>query len=164
MKEPPTRRAAGFSLIEVTLALGIIAFAFLAVFGLLPVGLDTFRRSMDRTEAAQIAQRLVAEAQQTPFDNVPSLFGKLYYFDSEGERLTAADAKSTSGPAGYVYSAVIDAATDTVANNNVTGVGISTTRTRLIVIKIAKNRLVTKLAAGEAPLAQSPFAIADVKL
>src|ERR1044072_1866403 len=36
------RRSGGFSLIEVTLALGIVGFAFVVLIGLLPAGLSVF--------------------------------------------------------------------------------------------------------------------------
>ena len=52
MNLPPRGTSnAGFSLIEVTLAIGIIAFAFVALFGLLPTGMQTFRASVDTTNA-----------------------------------------------------------------------------------------------------------------
>jgi uncharacterized protein (TIGR02598 family) len=54
--------------VEVTLAIGIVAFAFVALFALIPVGLTTFRQAMDTSVGAQIAQRIVSDAQQTDFD------------------------------------------------------------------------------------------------
>jgi len=62
--------AAGFSLVEVTLAIGIVAFAFIAVVGLIPTGLKLFRQSMDLTLATQIAQRELVSAQEKDFDLV----------------------------------------------------------------------------------------------
>lgn len=58
----------GFSLVEVTLAIGIVAFAFVALFALIPVGLNTFRLAMDTSVGAQIAQRIISDAQQSDFD------------------------------------------------------------------------------------------------
>lgn len=43
-----------FSLVEVTLALGIVSFVMLAVFGLLPVGLKIARNSKDQAAAAYV--------------------------------------------------------------------------------------------------------------
>ena len=48
-------RRKAFSLIEVVLALGIIAFAVLAIVGLLPVGLSTSRSAQNQSRATQIA-------------------------------------------------------------------------------------------------------------
>ncbi len=48
-----TVRYAGFSLVEVCLALGIVAFALIPLVGLLSVGLDSYRNSNMRGRAAQ---------------------------------------------------------------------------------------------------------------
>jgi len=50
----PLSKAAAFSLIEVTLALGIAAFCLLTVFALVPVALKTQRASIQQTTANQI--------------------------------------------------------------------------------------------------------------
>ena len=52
---------------EVTLALGVMAFAFISVFGLLPTGLNTFRQAIDASVESQIAQKVLNDAQQTDF-------------------------------------------------------------------------------------------------
>jgi uncharacterized protein (TIGR02598 family) len=49
------REAQGFSLVEIVLALGVIAFALIAVLGAFPVGLTTQHSAQDDTRAAQIA-------------------------------------------------------------------------------------------------------------
>jgi prepilin-type N-terminal cleavage/methylation domain-containing protein len=52
----PVRRercAAGFSLIEVVIALGIISFALVAVIGLLPTGLNSQRQAVNQAFGAQ---------------------------------------------------------------------------------------------------------------
>jgi uncharacterized protein (TIGR02598 family) len=49
------RRVAGFSLIEVTLAIAIIAFAFIALIGLLPAGLGVFAQTVDATNELRIS-------------------------------------------------------------------------------------------------------------
>jgi uncharacterized protein (TIGR02598 family) len=86
--------------VEVTLAIGIVAFAFVALFALLPVGLSTFRQAMDTSVTAQIFQRIVSEAQETDFDSLlasAELKGKgrnnqyyvfpLRYFDDQGNEV-----------------------------------------------------------------------------
>jgi type II secretory pathway pseudopilin PulG len=57
---PPLRKTAGFSLIEVTLALGIAAFCLLTVFAMLPVTLKTQQTSMQQTMANQIISQINA--------------------------------------------------------------------------------------------------------
>ena len=50
-----TRLSAAFSLVEVTLALGVAAFCLIAVFGLLPVGVNSDQTSIQQTAAASLA-------------------------------------------------------------------------------------------------------------
>ncbi|MEY2480538.1 MAG: hypothetical protein QOI04_1465 [Verrucomicrobiota bacterium] len=50
------QRQSGFSLVEVTLAIGIIGFALLAIFGLIPVGLKSSRDAVDDTKTSLMAQ------------------------------------------------------------------------------------------------------------
>lgn len=59
MKLAHTRNA--FSLVEVTMAVGIVAFAFLAIIGLLPVGLKSAREAGLRNAVA-MTERTLAEA------------------------------------------------------------------------------------------------------
>ena len=58
MTKRPSRfrgiRRAGFSLIEVTIALGIISFALVAIIGLLPVGLNSQKQGADQSRAIQV--------------------------------------------------------------------------------------------------------------
>jgi len=56
-----------FSLIEVVLAVGVVAFAFVAIMGLIPAGMSQFRQAIDTSVCAQIAQRIINESQETDF-------------------------------------------------------------------------------------------------
>jgi type II secretory pathway pseudopilin PulG len=78
MKQQPT---AAFSLVEVTFALGIAAFSLIAVFGLMPVGVQTNRNATSQTAATNIMAAVIADLRATPktratssqFDiNIPS--------------------------------------------------------------------------------------------
>ena len=55
----------GFSLVEVVLSLGIAAFALIAIFGLLPVGLTSNRDSIDQSAASQLAVLLDEDLRST---------------------------------------------------------------------------------------------------
>lgn len=101
------KRFSGFSLVEVTLAIGIVASAVVVVVGLFPSGMNTFRQAMNASVGGQIAQQLISEAQQTDFDtlrspnNIPvapdydypvnTTFNKLdrYFDDQGGETMVA---------------------------------------------------------------------------
>ena len=63
---PTLRRPAAFSLVEITLALGVMAFCLVAIFGLLPVGLNSDRAAVEQTAAAGVAAALAADLRQTP--------------------------------------------------------------------------------------------------
>jgi uncharacterized protein (TIGR02598 family) len=86
----------GFSLVEVTMAIGIIAFAFVALFGLLPSGLTTFRAAVDTTNDSSIMQDMNSMVQVTEWKKVDGLAqskgGDIYYYDEEGRRT---DTKSS---------------------------------------------------------------------
>jgi uncharacterized protein (TIGR02598 family) len=58
-----------FSLIEVALALGVAAFSLLAIFSLLPIGLQTNQRSIEQTASANILSAVVADLRATPPTN-----------------------------------------------------------------------------------------------
>lgn len=62
------RRAVhGFSLVEIAMAIAIVSFAFVALLGMLPTGISTYKRAMDTTVSAQIAQTITGELQETDF-------------------------------------------------------------------------------------------------
>lgn len=93
------QKAGGFSLVETVLSLGVVAFAFLPLLALLPMGMSTFRKAMDASVTAQISQRIVNEAQETDFATYIATTPSVRYFDDEGEELTASGAV----PVGAIY-------------------------------------------------------------
>jgi uncharacterized protein (TIGR02598 family) len=92
-----TRRA--FSLVEVTLALGIAAFCLIAVFGLMPIGVQTNRNAASQTAATNIIAAVIADLRATPKPpaiNTSTQFGITFgtnppalYFDSAGQSSTS---------------------------------------------------------------------------
>src|SRR5688572_15315225 len=81
------RRVAGFSLIEVTLAIAIIAFAFIALIGLLPAGLGIFAQTVDSTNEMRISGHLSSMLLATDFDKLKSgsdYSSNIYYYDVDG--------------------------------------------------------------------------------
>src|SRR5437016_1438985 len=65
------RRVNAFSLVELTLALGVAAFCLLAVFGLMPIGVQTNRNTISQTAAANIMAAVTADmrAASKRYDN-----------------------------------------------------------------------------------------------
>ena len=104
MRRGSTTRGA-FSLIEVTLAIGIIAFAFVALLGLLPNGMQVFRDAIDSSNETWIMQGLNSMVQTTNFSDLGSLgsgsagtgSGDVYYYDEEG-RQTDTELRPSSDP------------------------------------------------------------------
>jgi uncharacterized protein (TIGR02598 family) len=83
-------------LIEVTLALGVAAFCLIAVFGLIPVGVQTNRNATSQTAATNIIAAVVADLRATPTANATSsqfeiTFGTdvNLYFDGAGQFSTS---------------------------------------------------------------------------
>lgn len=61
-------RLEAFSLVEVALAIGLLATAFIPLIALMPAGLSGFRKAIDLSVCTQIAQRVVDDARQMDFD------------------------------------------------------------------------------------------------
>ncbi len=61
-------RRAAFSLIEVSLAMGVAAFCLIAVLGLLPTGVNSDQQSLEQTAAAGIVNSVVADLRATPLN------------------------------------------------------------------------------------------------
>ena len=94
---PKPRSAQGFSLVEVALALGIVAFAFVSLFGLLPTGLGVFRSAIDTSNETWIMQGLNSMIQVTEWSKLDDLEREVFYYNEEG-RLTDTMANPNSDP------------------------------------------------------------------
>jgi uncharacterized protein (TIGR02598 family) len=82
----------GFSLVEVTLSLGVISICLLAVLGLLPIASQTNRLAAADTAAASIASAVLADIRATPRAGatspqfaVPFSAHSFLFFDAEGQ-------------------------------------------------------------------------------
>ena len=87
-----------FSLIEVTIAMGVMAFAAIAILGIIPNGLAAATRSSQTTIAARLASEVQSEIQQV---GLASFATNTTYFDGDGKILTG-----TAGAVYYVYRSV----------------------------------------------------------
>jgi uncharacterized protein (TIGR02598 family) len=87
------RKVMGFTLVEVTIAMGVVAFGFIAILGLLPKGLTTFRSAMDNSVGAQIAQIVLNDSQQQDFDTLIAngSTNSVRYFDDQANELRVSD-------------------------------------------------------------------------
>ncbi len=57
----PRERLSAFSLVEITLALGVTAFCLLAVIGLLPVSFKTQQASIQQTTATNVLTQIITD-------------------------------------------------------------------------------------------------------
>ena len=138
-------KTTAFSLVEVTLALGIAAFCLIAVLGLLPTGLKTQQASIQQTTANQIISTIFADLRadirlppgldsKVCGDNPPCAWGDLHghwhdvatpftlYFTNEAKQTGALNGDP---PADAVFRATIiyrfpPSETTTLANITVT--------------------------------------------
>jgi uncharacterized protein (TIGR02598 family) len=89
--------ASGFSLVEVTLALGIAAFCLIAVIGIIPVGVQTNRNATSQTAATNIMAAVVADLRATPTTtNTSSQFA--ISFGTSGTQTRYFDGSGTVSP------------------------------------------------------------------
>ena len=66
---------AAFSLVEVTLAIGIAAFCLIAVFGLVPVAVLTNRNATSQTAATNVMASVIADLRATPQTTTSPQYG-----------------------------------------------------------------------------------------
>ncbi len=114
-------RLASFTIVETCVAIAIVAVALVSLIALLPTGLNNFRTAMDAQTAAEIFQRVIADAQETDFDTLlasqaetggrGSQFYRLplRYFDGQGTELKIAnpDAPTAIEATSILYTARI---------------------------------------------------------
>lgn len=81
--------APGFTLVEVLLTLGVLAFAMIPLVGLMPIGLHQAREAMNLTVVSQIGQRLVMEANESNLATLEGIAaGAGLQFDGQGNLTT----------------------------------------------------------------------------
>lgn len=124
-----------FSLVEVTLALGIAAFCLLAVMALLPVGLNTQSTAIKQTAVNGVLSEIIGDlraAARLPPGQVSKQFSlhsrwdptpDFLYFTNEGKQ--TGNTNQTNPPADAIFRATITyiqttAQTSTLANIKVT--------------------------------------------
>ena len=119
----PFRQLAGFSLVEVTMALGVAGFALIAILGILPVASKTQQGSVNQTKANAIISYIIGElrsdvrlppgkASQVQ-GNWSSLHGHwavtaqpdTLFFTNDGQLISVVQGSAPPAPAGAVFRA-----------------------------------------------------------
>ncbi len=94
----PAQNADGFSLVEVALALGILAFGLISLIGLLPGSLTNFRSAIDRQVNDTITQSLEAKSDSFTYAELVDggAMSGTFPFDSDGILTTTTDSVFTA--------------------------------------------------------------------
>lgn len=92
---------AAFSLVEVTIAIGVVSFSLLTLFALIPIGLKENQTSASQTAATSVLTKIIADLRAAPKTNASSgRFGITYgtstilYVDAEGSSGTTLTSTS----------------------------------------------------------------------
>lgn len=102
----------GFSLVEVTIAMGITAIAMVSIMGMLPRGMQTMQRANDKAIEARIHQQILGELQLTPWESatrggsspIDGYHKTVRYYDDQGIELL----ESQKGGREHVYTARVN--------------------------------------------------------
>lgn len=95
----PRSRAGGFSLVEVVLAVGIMALGVVTILGLLPHGLEMSRKTANEQAETRIVDNIVGELQATDWDSLGGILtagSALYQYDDQGLRLGTSQQQLTT--------------------------------------------------------------------
>ncbi|HEX4083332.1 MAG TPA: hypothetical protein VHY22_00370 [Chthoniobacteraceae bacterium] len=121
MKTTHRHRIAGFTLVEVVLALGVAGFCLTTIFGLLPVGLTSNQNAANQTAAVNVATTVLSDLYATPDTSASSprfqfslsgsntQTGQTVYFAGDGTTsgLAGQTAASAGGSAPWLYRATV---------------------------------------------------------
>ncbi len=149
-------QTAGFTLIEVAIALGIIAFALVALMGMLPIGLDSLHDSKRNTIDARIVQQMSTMLRLSDWSTpgstpgtdggntiINSYNGVLYYFDSDGNQIGSSQ-KPPANSNLITYTAQLTINNKSATSGNVTLPGTSQSNSFLLSFTV----LITDLPAN----------------
>jgi len=111
------------------MAVGIAAFALVALLGLLPSGLKTFKSTMNTAVGSQIAQRVFNDMQIADWND---LTNTIRYFDEQGTELTNSNAVNC------IYWVQVNT-TNSTGVNSTTFLGNTSTNLMTISVMVANN-------------------------
>ncbi|WP_009963661.1 Verru_Chthon cassette protein B [Verrucomicrobium spinosum] len=87
-RHPQARSAAGATLVEVVITIGILVTVMVPLVGLLSASIETSGRAASTTVSARIASRLIGEVQQADWSLLQNWQEKDTYLDDQGMELT----------------------------------------------------------------------------
>lgn len=90
------RKTFGFSLVEIVVAVGIVATVMVALVGMIPTGLNTVNEAAHTMAEIRIAQQILGEVQLTEWKEIDKWEAEgPYYYDLEGNKLDGDDVSKT---------------------------------------------------------------------
>lgn len=95
----PASLARGFSLVEVVLAVGIMALGVVTILGLLPHGLEMSRRTANEQAETRIVDNIMGELQASDWTTLGGLLNSgqaTYEFDDQGLRVASGQQNLTT--------------------------------------------------------------------
>jgi uncharacterized protein (TIGR02598 family) len=107
----PRPHSRGFSLVEVTVAMGIVATVLVALLALLPYGMDSIREAKSTQVQARIANEIISELQVADWGSEPAYTklarynGQIRGYDSEG---TLIEEKADKDKSDTIYKVKIE--------------------------------------------------------
>lgn len=163
------RFVSGFSLIEVTLAIAVVATVVVTIMAMLPAGMSRFQAAMDTTISSQIAQRIITDAEQAEFDkltaktegaNTDFYILPTRYFDGDGTEIVPKSGSTPSATEAVRVVYVVRVrgsfpgpSDPTAAGPNFTSLPADGTRYRLrassiLTVQVAQNPSLRELPVG----------------
>ena len=91
-------RPGGFSLVEVAISLGIVAFALTGIVGLLSSTLKTSMSSMDDMLVSEMSGDIVNTLRKQDFTNIISNNSNTVFFDYSGRRINGVETNGVISP------------------------------------------------------------------
>ena len=119
------KRTEGFSLAEVTLAIGIAAIGLSIIFAVMPASMKNLQTSADLSAEHRIYNHIAATIRSEPWDRVDDFNGSYRFFTAQARGLSESAKNSPE----HVYTARIE------VQHDATGIHASD-RSRRIVIRI----------------------------
>ena len=158
----------GFSLVEVTVAMGIVATVLVALLALLPYGMDSIREAKSTQVQARIANEIISELQVADWGSSPTYSKLAEYdeairnYDAEG---TLLEDKADKNKADIIYKVKVEVPVNEKVR--LRGMGNDSGRySRRVTVKIAfaPGDKAVDFQSGTYPLPYRTFSSQIVKL
>lgn len=137
MAKPSSQLA--FSLIEVAMAIGLMAFCMISILGLLPSTLNTSRQSLDKNSETRMLQTVRANLLQYPSSTLPQ--ESRFYFTADGSMLAATESSEIL-PDDAFYSVTATTQSTTILPESQTSSKLLTAQ--ISILHIPRNKAVNR--------------------